>query len=353
MTPHELTLLRLIALRVAGPANRSARETVHRLTALQAQDAPGAILSVALRTRPRRRAEVEAAFAAGQIVKSWPMRGTLHLVAAEDLAWMLALTTPRQVAAQAARRAQLELGEADIERARELAIAVLSGGRELGRAALLAAWEQGGLSTAGQRGYHLIVHLAQTGTLCFGPIRDGEHQLVLLPEWVPAPRSPERDESLGELALRYFRGHGPASAKDFGRWAKLVAADVRTALALARPELEPLAVDGVEYLMDPRTPERLRRHRASARGVFLLPGFDEYMLGYADRGAALPAEFADRIVPGGNGVFQPTVVADGRVVGTWRRSGRGAVRDLQVTPFTELPEPLALAARQVYDTLPQ
>jgi hypothetical protein len=351
-TTHDLARLRLVAQRVAGPGAATPADAVRRLTAMQAQDHAGALASVALRTRARSRDAVEAAFRTGQIVKSWPMRGTLHLVAADDLPWLLALTAPRIVAGQRARRAQLELTDVDLERAGRLATDALRGGRELSRAGLLATWEAAGLSTAGQRGYHLIVHLAQIGTLCFGPIRDGEPQLVLLAEWVPEPRRPEREEALGELALRYFLGHGPASVKDFGRWTKLVAADVRSAVALARPALEAVHVDGVEYLMDPQTPDRLRRYRTPARGVFLLPGFDEYMLGYGDRSAALPVEFADRILPGGNGMFMPTVIADGQVVGTWRRGGRGPARTLELAAFGPLPVEVTEAARSAYAEFP-
>jgi hypothetical protein len=349
---HELSLMRLVAQRIAGPGHQSAREVVEHLTAVQAQDHPGAGLAVALRTATRSREAVDDAFTAGQIVKSWPMRGTLHLVAAVDLAWLLALTAPRIVASQTARRAQLELHEADLELGRTVAVGALTGGRELTRAELLRTWEDAGLRTSGQRGYHLIVHLAQIGVLCFGPIRDGEQRLVLLAEWVPQPRTLERDAALGELALRYFRSHGPATVKDFTRWTKLVAADVRTGVALARGDLEAVTVDGIEYLMDPETPERLAGCRATARGVFLLPGFDEFMLGYGDRSAALAPEFADLIVPGGNGVFQPTVVADGRVVGTWRRSGRGAVRDLELKPFVPLAAKVAAAVPKAYAALP-
>jgi hypothetical protein len=349
---HELTLLRLTAQGIVDPDSRSARDAVHRLTAVQAQDHPGAVTSVALRTAARTRAGVEAALTAGEVVKSWPMRGTLHFVIAEDLPWMLELTASRSVSGQAARRAQLELNDADLERARELAIAALCGGRELGRTALLKTWADAGLSIAGQRGYHLLVHLCQTATLCFGPVRDGEQQLVLLAEWVPHPRRPERDEALGELARRYFQGHGPATVKDFTQWTKLLAADVRTAVALARPELESLTVDGVEYLLDPLVPEHLAADRKAARGVFLLPGFDEYMLGYTNRSAALPVEFADRIVPGGNGVFRPTVIADGQVVATWRRTGRGGAQALEVTAFGALPDKVTKAIAKVYAALP-
>ena len=89
------------------------------------------------------------------------------------------------------------------------------------------------------------------------------------------------------------------------------------------PELARLEVDGVEYFLDPETPDLLAGCRAEARGTFLLPGFDEFVLGYGERGAVLDPAFADRIVPGGNGMFRPTVVSDGRIVGTWQWTGRG------------------------------
>ncbi len=198
----------------------------------------------------------------------------------------------------------------------------------------------------------MIWHLAQTGTLCFGPVRDGEQLLVLVDEWIPGARRLERDEALGELAWRYFRGHGPATIKDFTRWTGLVAADVRTGLALARPRLASLDAEDVEYLMDPQSPELLDACRPRARGLFLLPGFDEFVLGYADRRAALPSEFAGRIVPGGNGVFRPTVISDGRIVGTWTHTGRGTRRTVTATPFTSFSDEVASGILDAYSMLP-
>ncbi|HEX6499115.1 MAG TPA: winged helix DNA-binding domain-containing protein [Micromonosporaceae bacterium] len=351
-TPHEIALLRLAAQRLAGPALPSAADAVRWLTAMQAQDFNGALTSVALRTAGGSRDMVEAALDDGEIVRSWPMRGTLHLVAAEDLPWMLALTAPRVLAGAARRRAQLELDEATLERARDLAVAALGGGRELRRDDLLAVWRDGGLTTTGQRGYHMLWHLAHLGTLCFGPVRGGDQRIVLLDEWIRKPRRLAGEEALGELALRYFRGHGPATVKDLARWASLTLTDARAGAALARPRLARLDVDGVEHLMHPRTPEVLDACRGRARGVFLLPGFDEYLLGYGDRGAMLPPEHADRIVPGGNGMFKPTVVSDGRVVGTWRHNGRGTKRAVQATPFETFSGEVVEAIAQVYATLP-
>lgn len=322
------------------------------MTAMQAQDYGGALTSVALRTKSRLRRDVEAALCAGDVVRSWPMRGTLHFVVAGDLPWMLQVMAHRVVAGSAARRAGLGLDNAVLERGHEVAAQALRANGPATRADLLAAWERAGITTADGRGGHLVGYLAQTGILCFGPVLDGVQRLVLIDDWIPAPRRLEKDEALGELARRYFCSHGPATVKDFTRWTNLVAADVRVGMALAQPGLATIDVDGVEHFMDPETPDRLAACRRSAEGVLLLPGFDEFILGYADRTAQLPAQFADRIVPGGNGMFKATVVSGGAVVGTWKRSGRGAKQHVEATPLASFPDGLSATISQVYADLP-
>jgi hypothetical protein len=260
---------------------------MRRLTAVQAQDLPGALTSVALRTTARSRAEVEAALDDGVVVRSWPMRGTLHLTPADDLPWMLELLNARLATVRSARWAQLELTEAIAEQAREVVIAAMSGGRRAGRKELLAVLADAGIDVAGQRGPHLLGFLAQTGTLCLGPRDDGEQQFVLLEEWIPQRRRLDRDAALAELALRFLRGHGPATVKDLARWAGIRVTEARAGLAAARDGLAALELDGTEYHLDPATPDLLAEHRAEACGTFLLPGFDEFVLGYGDRSAVV------------------------------------------------------------------
>lgn len=299
---------------------------------MQAQDFPGAKWSVGLRRAGATEAAVEAACDAGGIVRSWPLRGTLHLVAADDLGWMLELTAPRALASAAARRAALGITNADVDRARAIAVAALTGRRTMARETLLATFDAGGVSTEGQRGYHLLWYLAQTGTLVLGA-SDGRGQtFALLDDWVPNPRRLDRDEALGELTLRYYRSHGPATVRDLVRWSGLTGRDVRSGLAIAGGQLTSLDVDGVTYHLAPETLELAPPHVR----VHLLPGFDEYLLGYADRTAALSPGHADAIVPGANGMFKPTVVVDGEVVGTWRRTITARDIVVEATPFGRL-----------------
>jgi hypothetical protein len=351
-SPRDLALLRLVAQRLAGPPAADPTEVLRGLLCVQAQDHPGALTSVALRTGSRSRTEVIAALDTGAVVRSWPMRGTLHLVPAGDLHWLLELCGPRVLAGAVRRRAQVGLTEADLERGRELATAALGGGRRLSRAALLEAIGEG-VDVGGQRGYHVLWYLAQTGTLVLGPTDDGDQAFVLLDEWVPAPRRPGREEALAELARRYLTGHGPATEADLARWAGLTLRDVRAGIAAVRSDLAAVEVDGRELLLAPDLPDRLAACRAEAEeAVLLLPGFDEMVLGYADRTCTVPAEFAQRIVPGNNGMFRASVVHGGQVVGVWRWTGTGRNRKVAPEPFTAFPAAVAAAIPQLAAALP-
>jgi hypothetical protein len=286
------------------------------MLAMQAQDFAGAKWSVGLRLPGATDADVERAMAQGEIVRSWPMRGTLHLVAPEDLRWMLAVTAPRILARTARIHHALGLTAAQCERAREVAVAALAGAQALTRKELQAQFARAGISQEGQRGYHLLWYLAQTGTLCFGPTRGKQQTFVLLAEWVAAAPAVAPSAALAEFARRYFHGHGPATVADFAWWASLSLTQARAGVAAAGASLHALTLEGVTYYLSHETASAPELPPGTTHA---LPGFDEYLLGYKDRSAALSPTHKDAVAPGGNGVFRPTLLANGAVVGTWKR----------------------------------
>jgi len=324
-TRRRLTALRLSALGIAQPSAASPVAAVRHLLALQGQDYAGALWSIGLRTPGAVVADIQAALDRGDIVRSWPFRSTLHVVAAEDLGWMLALTADREFAAAAGRHRQLELTATDFDRAERIVRDRLQGGVRAERKDLLAAIEADGLSIEGQRGAHLLGRLAQAGVavLC------GQHTWTLLDDHVRTPRHLDRDEALSEIARRFLTARGPATERDLAWWTGLKLTDARAAIASVDDEFDRLDLGGVSYRVAPGLEE-------APDGVHALPGFDEYMLGYADRSAQLAGRPLDLVVPGSNGMFLSTIVVNGEIVGTWRRTAKAKGVQITVEPFGTL-----------------
>jgi hypothetical protein len=298
---------------------------------MQAQDYSGVLWSIGLRSTHLTRADVEQAISDGSIVRTWPMRGTLHFLAASDVRWMLALLAPRSLQAAAGRYRQLELDEQTFTRAAGILERVLENGAHLTRAELFAALEADGIRTLGQRGIHILGWAAQNALICQGPMRGKQPTFVLLDRWAPPAEEIPRDEALARLALRYLAGHGPATDADLARWSGITLTDARAAISANSADLTEVKLDGVAY-WSPRSPAPRSK---AIQGGYLLPGFDEYILGYRDRGAGIAADHQTRIVPGLNGVFKPTVIVEGRVVGTWSRTLTRSSGSVAIVLFPE------------------
>jgi hypothetical protein len=333
--PSDIARLRLVAQRIHQPRTGGPLETVTRLTAMQGQDLPGVLWSIGLRTPDATEADVRAAFDRAELVRSWPMRGTLHVTTPDDLRMILPLSRHRLFTAFATRHRDLGISPEDVTAATDAGVRALSNG-PLVRKALLAAFEAAGQPISGQRGIYLIAALAQAGIVCLWPFVGKEQAFVLLDEWAPPARAPrERDEAIVELAVRYFTGHGPATAADFAWWANLTLTDVRAAIRHTGDRLGTVT-DGTTTWHGSSDILALQRPLPGARAVHALSGFDENLLGYTDRSAALAAGYSQLIVPGNNGMFKATVVVGGRVVGTWTRVERPSSIQVKAEPFENL-----------------
>jgi Winged helix DNA-binding domain len=324
---------RLVNQRIDGQKFEKPEEVVRWLGAIQAQDYLQSLWAIGLRLQSATVADIEQAILDGKIVRTWPMRGTLHFVPPADANWMLKLSASRVLAKDGRRLKQLGLDEEVMERCKELFYDTLKGNKRLTRPEMMKLLEEAGISTENQRGYHILWYVSQSGLICLGPMQDKQQTFVLLDEWVPDSRDLSREESLLELARRYFVSHGPATVHDFAWWAGLTVTEARSGLEAAMPELISERIDGKEYWMTSDAPGHTAHDKS---GVDLLPAFDEYLMGYKDRAAVLTVEDAQRIVPGRNGIFLPTIVVGGRVVGTWKRKLKKSSIDIELRPFAHL-----------------
>jgi hypothetical protein len=322
---------RLVSQRISAQLLETPEDVVRWMGALQAQDYQQALWAIGVRTRSATMAEVEQAVAEARIIRTWPMRGTIHFVLPEDARWMLQLSAARTIAADRRRQSQLGIDEDILKRSAKVLSHSLKDGRPVSRPDLMADLEAAGIATTGQRGYHILWYLSQTGLTCLGPLLGKQQSFVLLDAWAPRSRELSREESLAELAGRYTVGHGPATVHDFAGWAGLIVADARRGLEAADPALISEVAEGKTYWRSSRSPHGPFSDQTV---VHLLPGFDEFLLGYKDRSEVLAPEHATRVVPGGNGIFFPMVVVGGQVVATWKRTVRKDGVDILIKPFS-------------------
>ena len=295
---NRLIAVRLSAQQLSDPRFDDPRALVRWMGAVQAQDYKAVRWAVGIRLRTASLRAVNRALERGEILRTHVMRPTWHLVAAEDIRWMLRLSARRIRSANSslARSRGLGIDDGMYSRSNRLIEKMLRGNLCLTKRQIA------------------------DGIVCSGPDRAGQFTYALLEERVAPVPELTRDESLGRLARAYFRSHSPATASDFAWWSGLSASDVRAAIGSIRDELETLRLGDRERLI----------HRswtdfpAPAPALHLLPPYDEYLIGYRDREPVLRAEHA----PAAHnrwGIFYPVVLAAGRVAGNWsaaRREGR-------------------------------
>ncbi|GAA4693159.1 Winged helix DNA-binding domain-containing protein [Promicromonospora umidemergens] len=337
-------------------------DVVRRMVALQGQDLPAVLRAIAIRSRPGTTVEdVRAAFDAGDLVRGWTQRGTLFATTPGDLAALVSLTAER-VTQQGRRTREAEgLDDALVDRVEALtreALAAPGNVSGITRAAMLDLWQQAGVPVEGQRGYHLIVSLALRGVLHWGPFAGAQQLMVATPRSGSGDAPTEQPgAALRRIARSYFTSRGPATVDDLAWWLGLPKTPVRAAVSALR-EAEPdtlveVIVDGTAMLVgrepDPRclgggSAAGLSSWLTEPCGVVLVPGFDEMVLGYQDRGLIADAEAMRTVVPFTNGIFRPAVLLDGRLIGTWRRAPKPDQAPFELVPGIRTPARTAVDA---------
>ena len=284
---------------------------------------------------------IEQALAKRKVIRTWALRGTLHLVAAADVRWLLALAAPALLTRTAAAYREVHLDEVAFRKILPAIRQCLEGGRQLTRVELFAELAQRRIDTDGHRGGRIMYRAAQVGLICLGLPSGKQATYTLLDEWLPQQATSSREDSLKLLAQRYFASHGPATLADFIWWSGLAAGEARAALEMAMQGLTEALHAGSKVWWSARTPLP-PAPSGSTPLVHLLAGFDEYLLGYTGRAPIVDKAQAGKVMTP-NGLFRPALLIDGRVAGTWQAEIKRGALTLSVMPFA----PSALSPRKL------
>lgn len=325
-------------------------QVVGALGMMQAQDLAQACWAVGARLPGSTLGTIHAALGNGSVIRCWGARGTLMFITPAMHAVLLSVTAPRMETAMAAIRKREGITQAEIAGLTETA-RIRCGAAGATRAQLLQAFAEAGSCIEGQRGYHLIVAVSLRGGIVQGPVEPGSgtRQLFMATDaWLPGnEQEVGYREALAMLVRGYFESHGPATVEDCAWWFGLPLGQVRAGLEDCGGVLAGIVVDDATYLFSAAHEERLE-DPPGARSVIVLPGFDEFLLGYRRRSATLAKEHVQDVTPGKNGIFLRTVHAGGITIGTWNIVGTAKNPRGQHTPFGADPsayQAKAIAAR--------
>jgi len=339
MTRSDIAHQRLHTQRIAGAKFETPDAVVRWLGAVQAQDYAGAKWAVGQRMRDATDAALDRAVADGTILRTHVMRPTWHFVVPADIRWLLALTAPRVKAACAYYDRQRALDDDIFARSNAALANALHGGAHLTRTELASVLQHAGIATDDLRLGSFMMRAELDGVLCSGAWRGKQFTYALLDERAPLAETLTHDEALAELTRRYMMSHGPATVQDFVWWSGLTMTDAKAGLAMIEPELMHEVVDGRTYWFAASAPIA----RDPSPTAFLLPYFDEYTVGYADRSAALDTPPTEHVDARNSLLLNPVIVIDSRVVGTWKRILKKDTVIVEATPFAPLGPTVASA----------
>jgi len=352
---------------VPATSATSVVQAVSNLLAVQGQQVSALPHALLERTPSAKFSDVSTAFNQLELVRSRPMRGTVHITSAADYHWLRLTLNQRSTYSL---RNQLVLGgisETDLETAWQL-VKTHAGEQGIRRKDMFALWVLSGLAVKAQNATSpqappteqarvnrwctlMMWELDRNGLVVEGPMGTNEHRFIdatCLPAATSAASGYKFDPTnlraaRMEVARRYAYGHGPVSVADLARWTALPVTQARQALEDAAsdssgikqiirvkiekntftPAAPPKAVKEYNQLLYMRAdlPDLLTDNLSQARRLIYLPAFDELHVGYRNR-TCLTDEAGEKLIcPNANGLFRPLIVNNGRLIAVRPASG--------------------------------
>ncbi|MCL2650698.1 MAG: winged helix DNA-binding domain-containing protein [Candidatus Azobacteroides sp.] len=332
---NQIANIRLISHQLSENNFKTPKEIVSWMGAMQAQDYNMAKWGIGIRIPNLTEQSIEDAFNKGEFLRTHVLRPTWHFVAPENIRWMLELTKERIKSSSRSRDQDLEITEGLYTRCNNIIEKALTGNNHLTREELSAVLENAGIVVDTSRMYHFIMRAEVEGIICSGAMQGKKHTYALMEERVPQAIRLDKQEALAKLAGIYFSSHGPATLQDFVWWSGLSAPESRNALEMIKKDLVSETINSQTYWV----PDSVSGH-SKQNSVYLLPAFDEYIVAYKDRKAVLVSENHSKAISS-NGVFRPTIVKNGQVIGIWKKSNKKG--EIITADFFEKPDKATLA----------
>lgn len=343
LSEQEIRNLRLCAQQLSVDAetqNLSIEKILQTNCGVQAQYSSDAALALHVRMNNLISNDLEKILIDKRtIVRTWCMRGTLHLLAAEDFHWLMGLHGKVFIQKSQRRYEQLGIDEKLYDKCIEKLYLLFSRSEPLTRDEVKDYLMMQGIKLEGQAPYHILRRAALDGLICFGPERKGEPTYVLVENWLKiGSQHISKEEAIDKLVRRYLEAYGPASLADLANWSGLPMKTLRQGWKSVSNEM--IEVKNGEqrlYMLEKQFLSNKFRKVNSA--VLLVPAYDTYLLGYQNRDLIL-APYAEKDVYRGGGLLRPAILIDGYIVGSWEIKHYQRRIEVRINALREIVEPV-------------
>jgi len=289
---------------------KSAVEMVEWFGAVQAQEYAQTKWGLGLRLPQLTENDIETELNEGSIIRTHLLRPTWHFVSAKDIHWLINLTAPRVHSINAYMYRQLELDYKIFNRCNDILVKYLQGGNQLTRDEINEYFKNEKIIAKGHRLSYIMMNAELEGIVCSGARQGNQFTYALLDERVKHKKLLEKDGALAELSTRYFQSRNPATVKDFSTWSGLTMTDCKKGIEMIKTNLQKEIISQQEYFINPNTV--LPDYKSYK--VHLLPIYDELIMGYKDRSALMVSKSNVPLQ------YDSMIVADGQVIGSWKRT---------------------------------
>jgi DNA glycosylase AlkZ-like len=315
MALKEIAKARLINQQIVLTKLKSVKDIVGWMGAMQAQDYNMAKWAVGIRLAGSTEKMIDEAVSSGEIIRTHVLRPTWHFVLPEDIYWMIELAASRFKTSFKSRWKTIGLTETIFKKSNSIIEKALANGKHLTREELVIKLNKAKIPTSEQKIFHIMFRAELEGIVCSGSIKNKKQTYASLKERVPESKILKKDEALVKLAEKYFSSHGPATLQDFVWWSGLKVADARQAIEMIKSKFISEKIGEQTYWFS----KSFSFPKSNKKSLYLLPAYDEFIISYKDRGAAIPIEDKKKAISN-NGIFRPTILINGQVAGIWKRS---------------------------------
>lgn len=333
MNTSELLHTRLYNQLLVSHSLREPQEIVSWMGAMQSQSLDLAKWAIGARLENKSVGDVDEALNTGKIIRTHILRPTWHFVSVEDIHWMFDLSNPRLRPVYRSYCKTLGADETQIYRVVPILEKALSGGKHLTKQEINIALQTQNITLDTNHLNMALSYAEMEGILVNGLLKGNKQTFTLLEEWAPRKQTLHKEEALERLARRYFTSHAPATIDDFIWWSGLSVTECKQALELIKADFICETINGRNFWMK----NDIEIPPANRSSALLLPPFDEFVVSYKDRTELIEDIHYGKVMTK-NGLFSPTIMLNGEIIGSWKKTAQKGTHKVELSFFRKTPK---------------